>query len=211
MQSTPGEIRDDGGVGRGGPAAAKTDPGTRSPAPKYFRAKVVRVTSDDARQAPEAPPVPLTAEEQDFLRALARAMVLLPRTFVADLGREHGLSMSEYFTMMYVSEAPRERLRMGDVAEATALSLPAVTRVVTLLEGRGLLVRTPNASDGRGRDVVLTDAGRDRLSQARTAHIASVRRRIFNHLDGVDLRLAAVTLSRLGEDDATHLLERTHT
>jgi DNA-binding MarR family transcriptional regulator len=170
---------------------------------KYFSAKVPDVASHEAPQAP------LTAEEQDFLRALARAMVLLPRTFVADLGREHGLSMSEYFTMMYVSEAPQQRLRMGDLAEATALSLPAVTRVVTLLEGKGLLVRTQSTADRRGRDVALTDVGRERLAQAQPAQVASVRRRIFNHLDGVDLRMATAVLSRLGEDDATHHPERT--
>jgi DNA-binding MarR family transcriptional regulator len=151
---------------------------------------------------------PLTAEEQDFLRALARAMVFLPRAFVADLGRDHGLSMSEYFTMMYVSEAPRERLRMGDLAEATALSLPAVTRVVTVLEGKGLLVRTQSAADGRGRDVALTDAGRERLAQAEPAQVASTRRRIFDHLDGVDLRMAAAVMSRIGEGDATHHPDR---
>ncbi|MCB2412788.1 MarR family transcriptional regulator [Demequina sp. TTPB684] len=142
---------------------------------------------------------PLTEDEQAFLRSLARALVLLPRTFAADIGRAHGLTMSEYFTMMYLSESPGSRMRMGDLAQATALSLPAVTRVVTLLAARGLLLRTPNADDGRGRDVVLTDAGRERLAEALPAQVASVRRRIFDHLDGVDLPAAAAILARVGE------------
>jgi len=145
---------------------------------------------------------PLTDEEQDFLRALARVLVFLPRAFGADLGHEHGLSMSEFFTLMYLSDSPDGHLRMGDLAEVTALSLGAVTRVAALLVEKGLVERVPNVGDGRVREVGLTEAGRVRLARARPVHEASARRRIFDNLEPSDVRMCTAMLSRMSEESS---------
>lgn len=151
----------------------------------------------------QANPHPHSAEQDDFLRALARVLVFLPRAFIADLGREHGLSLSEFFALMHLSDTPEGRLRMGDLAAQTALSLGAVTRVVTLLEGKGLVDRVPSDADGRVHEAVLTDAGRVRLAEARPGHVASVRHRIFDKLGDIDLQMWTTALSRISEDDST--------
>jgi len=145
---------------------------------------------------------PLSDEQEEFLRALGRTLVFLPRAFMSDLGQEHELSMSEFFTLMHLSETEGGRLRMGDVAAATALSLGAVTRVVKLLEGKGLVERRPSAADGRVHEAVLTEAGRRRLNQARPSHVASVRRRIFNKFDGLDLSMCTTALMRMSEEES---------
>ncbi|NTV38744.1 MAG: MarR family transcriptional regulator [Demequinaceae bacterium] len=152
-------------------------------------------------------PKPLGHEEEDLLRALARTLVFLPRAFIADLGREHDLSMSEFFTLMHLSEDPRARLRMGDIATATALSLGAVTRVVKLLEGKGLVERSPSAVDGRVHEAVLTEAGRRRLDGAHPAHVASVRRRILGKLDGIDVRMMTTALLRISEGGSSQPID----
>ncbi len=144
---------------------------------------------------------PLTAEEEAFLSALARVVVYTPRAFAADLGRAHGFGMSEYFTLMHLSEAPGARLRMGDLAAESALSLAAVTRVVTVLEAKGLVERQPCLSDGRGHEAVLTEAGRSRLGQVRPAMVASVRRRMFDKLVGIDLEPVTEAMARMSTDD----------
>lgn len=146
-------------------------------------------------------PRPLSAEEEAFMRALAQVVVYIPRAFAADLGRTHGFGMSEYFTLMHLSESPGARLRMGDLAAESALSLAAVTRVVTALEAKGLVERRPSPSDGRGHEAVLTEAGRSRLGQVRPAQVASVRRRVFDKLAGLDLEACTEALSRIGRDD----------
>lgn len=120
------------------------------------------------------------------------------------LSDEHELSMSEFFTLMHLSETPRGRLRMGDVAAATALSLGAVTRVVKLLESKGLVERRPSVAEGRVHEAVLNEAGRQRLEKARPAHVESVRRRIFDKLEGFDLRMCTTALLRMSED-GSHL------
>ena len=150
-------------------------------------------------------PEPLSEDEEAFLRQLARCLVYVPRVFMADLGREHGLSTSEYFTLMHVSEAPEGRVRMGDLASSTALSLGAVTRVVKVLVGKGLLERRPSADDGRGYEAVLTPAGLSRLALARPAQLASVRTRIFDKLEGVDLRAGTLMLARMCDDSVSPL------
>lgn len=151
----------------------------------------------DSRQAPS----PLTAEQNAFLRALARMVIYVPRNFEADLGRAEGFRTSEFFVLMHLSEAPGHRLRMGDLAAHTALSPGAVTRVVKVLEAKGLAERQPSALDGRGQDAVLTEKGRVRLDQVRPAHLASVRARIFDKLGGADLAACTEVLDRIGQDN----------
>lgn len=140
--------------------------------------------------------VPLSLGEQAFLRAFARALVTVPRAFDADLMREQGMSASEYFTLMSLSEAPDRSLRMGDLAAASALSLSGMTRIVQRLEVQGLVRREKSACDGRGWIAILTDAGHERLTEAWPTHLASVRRHVMDHLHDVDLEAFAAALQK---------------
>jgi DNA-binding MarR family transcriptional regulator len=135
----------------------------------------------------EATPVPLTAEEEAFLRAFARATQAVSRALEADLMYEQGMAMSEYTALMHLSEAPGRRLRMTDLADQCTLSLSGMTRVVGRLESHGLVRRERCDSDGRGLNAVLTDAGFDRLRRAWPTHLASVRRHVIDHLRDIDL------------------------
>lgn len=146
---------------------------------KYAQA----VRPDDAHHRP----APLNHEEEAFIRAFSRALIVVPRAFDADLLHGQGMSMSEYTVLMHLSEAPHRRTRMSDLAAVCALSLSAITRIVTRLEQQDLVQRERCGADGRGWNAVLTDAGLDRLRDAWPVHLASVRRRVFDHLRGIDL------------------------
>src|SRR5262249_2125900 len=132
-------------------------------------------------------PHPLSAEEEAFLRAWGRAMLIVPRALDADLQAERGMSMSEYTALMHLSEVTDRSLRMSDLASACALSLSGMTRVVNRLEAEGLVHRERCSSDGRGWNAVLTDAGLERLRESWPTHLASVRRHVMDHLAEVDL------------------------
>lgn len=147
--------------------------------------------------------MPLTTAEEDFIRAFARAVMAVPRAFDNDLLREQRMSLSEYFTLMHLSEAPSRRLRMSDLAAAAALSLSGMTRIVQRLEAAGLVQRARSADDGRGWHAVLTDAGLERLRQAWPSHLASARRHVFDHLTGVDLPSFTAALQRMALEDDT--------
>jgi DNA-binding MarR family transcriptional regulator len=135
----------------------------------------------------EQPLHPLTADEEALLRELGRVMIVLPRVIDADMMREEHLPLSEYTTLMYLSEAPDRLMRMSELAATCNLSLSGITRVVTRLEKQGLVERVRCDEDARGWNAVLTDAGLARLEKAWPAHLASARRHVFDHIEGTDL------------------------
>jgi len=139
---------------------------------------------------------PLSADEEAVIRALGRVMIVLPRAVDADMVREHQLPLTEYTTLMHLSEAPHRLMRMSELAAACDLSLSGMTRIVTRLETQGLIERVRCEEDARGWNAVLTDAGLARLQRAWPTHLASVRRHVFDHLRGIDLTQLARALQR---------------
>jgi DNA-binding MarR family transcriptional regulator len=140
--------------------------------------------------------VPLSVEEEAFLRAWSRAALTVPRALDADLLAGQGMSLSEYTALMHLSEAPGRSLRMSDLASACALSLSGMSRIVSRLEAQGLAARERASCDGRGLNAVLTDAGLGRLRRAWPTHLASVRRHMMDHLSELDLPVVTAALQR---------------
>ncbi|MGY1841471.1 MULTISPECIES: MarR family winged helix-turn-helix transcriptional regulator [unclassified Modestobacter] len=143
------------------------------------------------------PVPPLDTQEEALLRAFARVWTLLPRSFEADLLREHDLLLGEYFALMNLSESPGQRLRMSELAAAAPMSLSGMTRVVQRLDAAGFVRRERSAEDGRGWDAVLTPAGLIRLQECWPTHLASVRRHLFDQLAGADLSVLTGMLRQL--------------
>jgi DNA-binding MarR family transcriptional regulator len=140
---------------------------------------------------------PLSDTEENVVRALTRALQTIPRALEADLLREHGMPLNEYFTLMHLSEAPAQALRMSDLAANNALSLSGVTRIVQRLERQGYVVRERASCDGRGWNARLTDAGLDRLREVWPAHLESVRRQILDPIAEFDPCTVAAALGRM--------------
>jgi DNA-binding MarR family transcriptional regulator len=138
---------------------------------------------------------PLTSTEEELWRALIRIVVSLPRRLEADLVRATGLTSTEYITLMSLSEAPNRELRMADLAKATALSASRTTRLVDDLQSRDLVAKRPSSSDGRGNVAKLTPQGLAKLKSAYPVHVASVRRRVFDHMDAAVVKRATEALT----------------
>ncbi len=140
---------------------------------------------------------PLSATEEAFWRALMRIVLSLPRRLDVDLVRAAGLTANEYTTLMCLSEAPNRELRMADLANAAALSPSRMTRLVDDLQARGLATKRTSSEDGRGNIAKLTSAGMGKLRVAWPAHLASVRERVFDHIDCSTIEPAAQALSEI--------------
>jgi len=86
---------------------------------------------------------------------------------------------------------------MSDLAQSVWLSRSGVTRLVDRLERDGLVERTACASDARGAFAVITDAGRARLSAARSDHVTDVRERFLSRFDSAEQAQLAEFWARL--------------
>ena len=138
---------------------------------------------------------PLTSEEEALWRALMRIVVALPRQLDSDLVRATGLTATEYKTLMGLSEAPNRELRMAELANAADLSASRMTRLVEDLQSRGFVIKRASTADGRGNVAKLTPQGLAKLKSAWPAHLASVRRRVFDHIDPASVKRAAQAMS----------------
>jgi len=130
---------------------------------------------------------PLDEAEERAWRSFARAFIVVPRVLEAELQAAHGVTTTEYFVLVNLSEAPDRRLRMSELASRGAMSLSAISRVVDGLARHGLVERERCPEDRRGLLAVLTDAGLARLSEAYPTHLRGVRAHVMRHLVGLDL------------------------
>ena len=144
-------------------------------------------------------PKPLDATEEQAWRALARFFVVVPRLLDEDLQRSAHMSLSAYSILMQLSEAPGRTLRITELANRAYLSGSRTTRLVDELIADGLLTKERNASDARGFDVALTEAGLAALRQAYGGHLRSVRSRVMDHIEPSALSCFAKTVTAIAE------------
>ena len=144
----------------------------------------------------------LTPDEQQAWRAYLATSKLLFRQLDRDL-QPFGLSGNDYEILVVLSEAPEHRLRMTDLADATAQSRSRLSHQITRMEAAGLVRRESCPGDKRGLFAVLTETGMATIERVAPFHVDSVRR----HFIGL---LTADQLSALREGYAAvngHLRE----
>jgi DNA-binding MarR family transcriptional regulator len=132
----------------------------------------------------DAPQEPrwLDAEEDQSWRALAKALVGLPKALDAQLHRDAGISHFEYQVLALLSEAPGRTLRMSALATLAEGSLPRLSQVIARMERNGWVRRTPDPADGRFTLAILTDQGWTKVSEAAPGHVQEVRRLVLDPL-----------------------------
>ena len=149
---------------------------------------------------PETRPKPFDPSEAAFWRSLMRALVVVPRVLDEDLDGVERLSVNQYAILMFLSEAEDRRMRLGELAQNTSLTISGITRLVNRLAADGLVERTPCDDDGRGFYASLTPRGLERLERAYPAHLASARAHVIDHLAGFDLDALAEAFLRFGDE-----------
>jgi DNA-binding MarR family transcriptional regulator len=130
-------------------------------------------------------------------RGLLRAHACLAKRLDAELDQAHRLPMSSYEVLRNLEEASGGRMRMCDLAEQAQLSRSGLTRLVDRLEREELLTRCSCDHDARGSYACLTDAGRERLEEARVTHLAVVREHFFSRFSESELGALADMWERI--------------
>ncbi|HEY3953304.1 MAG TPA: MarR family transcriptional regulator [Streptosporangiaceae bacterium] len=160
--------------------------------------------TEAARRSPEDRPVEwLTAAELDSWLSVVRLMTWLPWSIDQQLRRDSKLSMVEYQVLAMLSTRPGRTMRMSSLAEVTNASLSRLSHLFSRLEGRGLVRREADASDGRFTNAILTDEGFQTLAEAAPGHVAHVRSLVIGVLSAEQFR-------RLGRD-ADRIMSRIDT
>ena len=130
-------------------------------------------------------------------RGLLRTRACLVKQLDAELERAHGLPMSSYEVLHHLAQASGGRMRMRDLAERAQLSRSGLTRLVDRLERDGLLHRCSCDHDARGAYACLTDAGRERLQEARGTQVRVVREHFISRFSEGELSAMAEMWERI--------------
>lgn len=139
----------------------------------------------------------LAAEELRAWRGLLRAHASLAKLVGAELERQHRLPMTSYEVLKRLEEADQGRMRMCDLADQAQMSRSGLTRLVDRLERDGLIERCSCEHDARGAYACLTDAGRSKLSAARSTHLAVVREHFLSRFSPEELGALAEMWERV--------------
>ncbi|HEX6490549.1 MAG TPA: MarR family transcriptional regulator [Gaiellaceae bacterium] len=128
---------------------------------------------------------------------LLRGHAAARRRLSAELQAEHGLTVNDYETLLALSQAKDNALRRVDLSERLQLTASGVTRLLDGLEACGLVAKQTCSSDARVTYAVLTDAGRERLTDASRSHIAAVKALFEERYSDEELATLAALLQRL--------------
>jgi DNA-binding MarR family transcriptional regulator len=112
---------------------------------------------------------------------------------------EHGLGEGEFDVLATLrrSGAPYA-LAPRELAASTMVTSGAITKRVDRCERQGWVTRSAHDTDGRGRVVRLTAAGKRLIDRAFTDHIAN-EHRLVGMLSATDRKLLADALRRWGD------------
>lgn len=151
---------------------------------------VARIQADWRRERPD-----LDVSPQGVVGRLHRVALLLTAELTAVYAR-HGLDEGEFDVLATLRRAgpPFERAP-GTLAAHTMVTSGGMTKRLDRLQRRGLVARRSSDTDGRGRVVSLTPAGRRLIDEALTAHMAN-EHRLLADLPGEDVELLEGVLER---------------
>lgn len=119
-----------------------------------------------------------------------------------DLRQDSGLSSADFAVLVGVSEAADRRIRAHVLGAHLAWEKSRLSKQISRMEARGLVVRESCPNDARGSFVVLTPLGLEAIERAAALHVARVRAAFFDALADEQIdqltTIAEAVIDRLG-------------
>lgn len=116
-----------------------------------------------------------TADELRIWRLFIETSNQLGSVLNSRLQSESGLSSADYAVLLALTEAAGRQLRSSDLATHVGWERSRLSHHLGRMEGRGLIRRDDCATDNRGAEIVLTDAGAAAFRRASSSHLHAVR------------------------------------
>lgn len=125
---------------------------------------------------------------------------VLRRDAEARIEREHGVSVSMLGIMGRLAKAPDHALRLTDLAATMGLSISRISRIIDVLETRGIARRTSCPTDARATHIVLQPDGLAQVDAAQQSVHAFVRERFLDRISDDEAATLASVFARLLDD-----------
>lgn len=114
-----------------------------------------------------------------------------------ELSRKNIVSLAWYEVLVALTNAPRHRLRLNELAQRVVLSRSGLTRLLDRIEKAGLIRSEPVLDDRRGAYAVLTEAGLSAPQKAWPHYAAGIAWHFSQHLSDEEKRVLASALGRV--------------
>jgi DNA-binding MarR family transcriptional regulator len=124
----------------------------------------------------------LSEDEQRDWRSLVALTMALPAAIDAQLKRDAGVNMFEYYVLASLSAAPGRTLVLSDLAVLAQGSLSRLSHAITRLERAGWVERRSCSDRGRRVEAWLTDSGMAKLEKIAPGHVREARRLVIDAL-----------------------------
>jgi DNA-binding MarR family transcriptional regulator len=126
-----------------------------------------QATATATKDAPAGRKIPVTTPHGEAWNALARAHAAVSQRLQDALAQAEFPPLPWYEVLATVADAPDQRLKMGELAEALVITRGGLTKLVDRLVKAGLLERTFCETDRRVSYATLTPAGKQLLAEMR--------------------------------------------
>lgn len=114
---------------------------------------------------------------RDFSRSLPMALLRAREAVMARFRptlQRHELTEQQWRVLRALTATTRP-MRLGEIAAATYVSLPSLSRIAKALEARGVVKRVADAGDSRAAQISLTSSGRRLVARIAPLSEASYR------------------------------------
>jgi DNA-binding MarR family transcriptional regulator len=124
----------------------------------------------------------LDDREQRAWRAFIAAQRVVNSQIEQQLQRDAGIPHTYFEILVRLADAEQGRLRMSELALSTLGSRSRLSHAVARLERRGWVRREGIETDRRGQVAIITDEGRQKLTETAPGHVETVRQTVFDAL-----------------------------
>jgi DNA-binding MarR family transcriptional regulator len=151
----------------------------------------------------------LDTEQQQAWRGWLELNAQLSAALHRQLQATSGLSLADYDVLVALTDVPERSLRMFALGATLGWDKSRLSKQVSRMATRGLVVRRECHDDRRGAFVDLTEVGLAAIRTAAPAHVELVQRLVFDGLSRAQVRglatLSRTLLGRLADEQSTGL------